>query len=425
MKTDVKLSTRFVTAQNAHQVGVLVTVAGEAPARRAPINVALVLDRSGSMAGPPLAAAQEAATRFARVLGTGDRLTVVTFDDQVRTIFGPDAAGDEAATLAIGAVVPGGSTNLSGGWLKGRTHVEEGLVQGVNRVVLLTDGMANAGIVDPSKLVDLARGAASAGVTTTCIGFGAHFNEELLRDMAAAGGGNYWYVERDDQMAGIFDEEIEGLVALAAQNLEVEVALVHPQVSGATFLQDYPLTRGAGGTFRVTLGDVYASSPRTLGVLLHVEDVGALGTVRLAEITVTSDVLQSDGIAHERVMLPLVANLDHADHVEPVVERTLVRFEAAHARQEAIRRADAGDLEGAAQSLREASHSLEPYRQEPWAEEEMADLGAEAQRIAYYGVSAEDRKYHAVRASASLREKEAYLMKIARHRPRPRPKKAE
>ena len=60
MKTQVQLSTKFLTTQNAHQVGLLVTMAGEAPVRRAPINVALVLDRSGSMSGPPLAAAREA-----------------------------------------------------------------------------------------------------------------------------------------------------------------------------------------------------------------------------------------------------------------------------------------------------------------------------------------------------------------------------
>ena len=134
MKTDVRLSTKFLTAQGAHQVGVLLTLAGEAPARRAPINVALVLDRSGSMGGPPLAAAKEAAIRFARFLGPDDRLTVVTFDDHVRTIFGPAPAGDAAAAMAIAAVHEGGSTNLSGGWLKGRAHVEEGLVEGVYRL---------------------------------------------------------------------------------------------------------------------------------------------------------------------------------------------------------------------------------------------------------------------------------------------------
>ena len=84
------------------------------------------------------------------------------------------------------------------------------LAEGTNRVVLFTDGQANVGITAISDLVALARGAASERVTTTCIGFGASFNEELMRDMSGAGGGNYWYVEATDQMTGMFDEEIEG-----------------------------------------------------------------------------------------------------------------------------------------------------------------------------------------------------------------------
>src|SRR5690606_2016400 len=128
MRSDVKLSTKFSTTQNAHQVGLLVTLAGDAPVRRAPINVALVLDRSGSMSGAPLAEARNAATRFAGFLTPQDRLTIVTFDDQVDTIFGPAPGGDPAAIAAIDAIDSGGSTNLSGGWLTGRQHVMSGLV---------------------------------------------------------------------------------------------------------------------------------------------------------------------------------------------------------------------------------------------------------------------------------------------------------
>jgi Ca-activated chloride channel family protein len=421
LKTDVRLSTKFVTAQNAHQVGVLVTLAGEAPVRRAPLNIALVLDRSGSMGGTPLAAAKEAAIRFARFLGPDDRLTVVTFDDTVRTIFGPAPSGDDAAAEAIAAVHEGGSTNLSGGWLKGRAHVEKGLVEGVNRVVLLTDGMANAGIVEPSKLTDLARGAAAGRVTTTCIGFGAAFNEDLLRDMAAAGGANYWYVERDDQMAGIFEEEIEGLVSLAAQNVEVEVVLAHSAVAGLTLVQSYPLTRTPGGDFRVTLGDLYATSPRSLGLFLHVNDMGALGETKIAEVRVSADVIQADGIAHEMIVLPVIANLDGADHVEPTVERTFVRFEAAKAREEAVRRADAGDLDGAAQSLGCAEALLKPYHAEPGVQEEIEDLAAEAVRLQERHYDAKDRKYHVASSMAAYEGKAAYLKKMRRPRPDPRP----
>lgn len=422
MNADIKLSTRFLTAQNAHQVGLLVTVAGEAAAKRTPINVALVLDRSGSMAGRPLAAAKEAAIRFARFLGPEDRLTVVVFDDQAHMIFGPAPVGDDAAAEAIARVEEGGSTNLSGGWLSGRARVGEGLTSGVNRVVLLTDGMANVGIVEPSKLVELARGAAGQRVSTTCIGFGAEFNEDLLRDMAAAGDGNYWYVERDDQMAGIFDEEIEGLVALAAQNLEVEVRLSHQQVAGVSLLQSYPVSRTPDGAYRVGLGDLYATSPRVLALLFHVEDVGRLGETRIAEVRLAADVVRQNGVEHQLVTLPVVANLDGADHVEPEVERTFVRFEAARAREEAVRRADAGDLGGAAQALRHGVAALLPYQLDPALHEEAEDLAAEAERLESRRYESRDRKYYQARAMAAMDAKVVYAQKISRRRA-PRPKR--
>ncbi|MFL5522371.1 MAG: vWA domain-containing protein, partial [Gemmatimonadales bacterium] len=270
MRTDVKLSTKFLTTQNAHQVGVLVTLSGEIPVQRAPINVALVLDRSGSMGGRPLEAAKDAAKRFAGFLGADDRLSIVTFDNDVHTIFGPAPAGDPTALEAIERIQVGGYTNLSGGWLQGLTHVKSALVDGVNRVVLLTDGQANQGVTDGDMLVGMTGGAAQARVSTTCIGFGADFNEDLLQTMAKGGAGNYWYVEKDDQMAGIFAEEIEGLVALAAQNVKVEVQLTHPKAMGVSFLQGYPIEATPDNRWRVSLGDCYATSPLALGLIFHV-----------------------------------------------------------------------------------------------------------------------------------------------------------
>jgi Ca-activated chloride channel family protein len=418
MNADIKLSTRFLTAQNAHQVGLLITVAGEAAGKRTPINVALVLDRSGSMAGAPLEAAKEAAIRFARFLGAEDRLTVVEFSDEARAIFGPAPGGDAAAAEAIARVESGGSTNLSGAWLAARARVAEELGAGVNRVVLLTDGMANVGIVEPSKIVELARGAAGQRVSTTCIGFGAEFNEDLLRAMAAAGGANYWYVERDDQMAGIFDEEIEGLVSLAAQNLEVGVRLADPTVAGVSLLQSYPVKRTPDGQYQIALGDLYGTSPRVLALLFHVEDVSRLGETRIAEVQLAADVVREDGVEHRLVKLPIVANLDRADHLEPEVERSFVRFEAARAREEAVRKADAGDFDGAAQALRAGAKALLPYQLDPAVAEEAEDLAAEAERLEERRYESRDRKYHQARAVAAMDARVAYAEKISRRRTR-------
>jgi Ca-activated chloride channel family protein len=416
MKTDVRLSTKFLTTQNAHQVGMLVSLGGTTPVRRAPINVALVLDRSGSMSGLPLQSAKAAAARFASFLGAQDRLSVVVFDVAVDTIFGPAAGGDPAVVDAIGRVQAGGSTNLSGGWLQGRKLVEQGKVEGTNRVVLLTDGQANVGIVDPGKLLGLARDGAGRKVTTTCIGFGAGFNEELLTPMAQAGGGNYWYVESDDQMAGIFEGEIEGLVALAAQNAEVEVRLTHPRVAGVSFLQSYPVQQAEGG-WKVQLHGLYATSPKALGLLFHVEDVRDLGKVALGEVRIEADIVVEEGIEHRTMIMPVMANLDGEDRVEPVVEQTFLRFQAARAREEAVRRADEGDFDGAAASLRDAVVGLAACASAPGMAEEMDDLEQEAQRLQQRLYQSSDRKYHSARAMANRDSKAHYAQRVSRRRP--------
>ena len=397
MQADIRLSTRFLTTQNAHQVGMLVSLTGEAPVKRRPINVALVLDRSGSMSGPPLEAAKEAAARFTSFLTAEDRLSVVVFDDHVRTIFGPAPAGDPAALESIAQVYAGGSTNLSGGWLKGAKLVEKGLIEGTNRVLLLTDGQANAGIIDPDKLVGLTQSSASRRVSTTCIGFGAHFNEDLLEPMARAGAGNYWYVESYDQMAAIFQDEIEGLVALAAQNVELEVRLTHPHAAGVSFLQSYPVETTPEGTWRVVLNDLYATSPRALGMLFHVEDVRELGKVQLGEIRIEADVMSAAGVEHRTIIMPVLANLDGEDRIEHGVEQTFLRFQSAKAREEAIRLADQGNFEGAAASLREVMGRMSVCESVPLIAEEMQDLHAEAMRLEARKYEAADRKYHGAR----------------------------
>ena len=133
--------------------------------------------------------------------------------------------------------------------------------------------------------------------------------------MSDAGGGNYWYVERHDQMGGIFDEEIEGLVALAAQNMEIEVTATHPQVTGLTCLQSYPVQQIADGAYRVIVGDLYATAPRHLGLIFLVQDIEELGETQLGEVKVTADFIVADGIEHRVTTLPVNANLDGADQV--------------------------------------------------------------------------------------------------------------
>src|SRR5689334_25414031 len=89
-----------------------------APARR-PLDLVAAIDRSGSMAGEPLAAVLAAVDRLLRLLGPDDRIAVVTFDDEVDTVLPLLHHDPRSARHAVARIVSGGSTNLSGGWLKG------------------------------------------------------------------------------------------------------------------------------------------------------------------------------------------------------------------------------------------------------------------------------------------------------------------
>jgi Ca-activated chloride channel family protein len=244
-----------------------------------------VLDRSGSMQGAPFAAARDAARRFCRLLRAEDRITLVAFDTEVRTVLGPTAGDDPRLATALTSLDTGASTNLAGGWTTGRDHVAGWRGNGVNRVILLTDGIANVGVTAPDALAELAREARGRGVSTTCIGFGPRFNEDLLRAMSAAGGGHFWYVERVDQMGAIFEEEIEGLVALAARNVTVHLELDHLGASEVSLVQPLPMFRLRPRSLQVQPGDLYATSPLDLCFTFRIADAsatGALGRYRSA-----------------------------------------------------------------------------------------------------------------------------------------------
>jgi len=220
-------------------------------------------------------------------------------------------------------------------------------------------------------------------------------------------------------MAGIFSGEIEGLVALAAQNVEVEVRLTHARVGGVSFLQSYPVQQTPAGGWRVMLHDLYATSPRALAVVFHVEDVPELGKVRLGEVRVEADVVSEAGIEHRTTVMPVLANLDGEDHVEPTVEQTFLRFQVARAREEAVRRADRGDFDAAAARLRDAAAGLAAFPAAPGNAEEIEDLEAEASRMEQRRYDASDRKYQGARAMAARDLKAQYAQRVSR-RPRAR-----
>jgi Ca-activated chloride channel homolog len=187
-----------------------IPMAGERPR----FNLGLVLDRSGSMSGRKLKNAKKAAGYCVDQLMAEDLVSIVTFDDRVKVLV-PPTPGRERHRIkeTLETVRSGGSTALHAAWVAGGRQVAENLdPHSMNRVILLTDGLANVGETDPQVFVSQAEGLFRRGLSTTTIGVGNDFHEDLLVAMAKAAGGNSWFVEGPEDFQRIFETEMGGLL---------------------------------------------------------------------------------------------------------------------------------------------------------------------------------------------------------------------
>jgi Mg-chelatase subunit ChlD len=182
---------------------------------RKPLNISLVIDKSGSMHGEKLEYVKRAAAQALSVLNEDDRFSIIAFDSEIYPISESQAASEsnkKAALRTIKTLASGSSTNLSGGWLRGAQQVADNKSdQSLNRVLLLTDGLANRGIQDVEELAEHASELYARGVSTSTFGVGLDYAEGLLAPMAASGGGHYYFIASPDQIPGEYVSiELEG-----------------------------------------------------------------------------------------------------------------------------------------------------------------------------------------------------------------------
>jgi len=192
---------------------------------RAPVNVALVIDRSGSMQGEKLVRAKEAARLAVNRLRSDDIVSVIAYDDTVRTLLPATKVADRTAVLAaIDRLQPGGSTALFAGVSVGAAEVGKFLDQErVNRIILLSDGLANVGPDSPSELGALGASLKKQGIAVSTIGLGLGYNEDLMARLAGRSDGNHAFVEHPRDLARIFDLEFGDALSVTAQDVLVRI----------------------------------------------------------------------------------------------------------------------------------------------------------------------------------------------------------
>ena len=367
-------------------------------AERLPVNVALVLDRSGSMSGGKLDLARQAAERALALLTGDDRFAVVVYDDRVNVVTSSEKATKAARERAVDrlrGIEPRGSTDLCSGWLTGCEQVGRELDrESIARCLLLTDGLANHGVTDRSELARHAAELRARGVATSTFGVGADFDERLLQALAEAGGGNSYYLKNAENIPEFLASEIGEALEVVARDATLLVRL--PEGASARPLGRQRF-RQSGGTLRIELDDLVSGQEVELALAIRFpkrRDGERLDATFLVE--------DRDGAldsTEERLSWTYAPHRDNDEQPRVVaVDRVVARFYAARARAEAVDRNREGDLEGARKVLRATARRIRSYAGK---DRELIDLARELEHDA--------ERYSEVVLSAPELKAAAYL----------------
>jgi len=215
----------LATGNTRQHVLVKITGTGIAMGARMPLNLCLILDRSGSMEGPPMDYMKRACGYVVDLLEPNDVLSIVAFTDQAEVVMPARKVVNKALIKQhIDMLQVGNTTDLYGGIQFGSNQIASVASAGyVNRALLFTDGEPTAGTKDFQSIVGQVAEQKSRGITITALGFGMEYNEELLAAIAKRSGGNYYYITRPELIPEIFRKELETLMNVVARNVKMRV----------------------------------------------------------------------------------------------------------------------------------------------------------------------------------------------------------
>jgi Ca-activated chloride channel family protein len=316
---------------------------------RPPLNLALVIDRSGSMGGTKLSFARKAARFLAGELTGRDRLAIVSFDNEVQIVVPSRPVADPQPFIAaINTIHSGGCTALFDGWRAGATQVAEHLdPAAMNRVLLLSDGQANEGLTDTDQIAAKVAGLTQRGISTSAFGLGDDFDEDLMGAMAAAGDGTLAHIETPSQLADLYASELQGLAGTFGRRVSLGLRGKHG-AKVVDLLNDLKSTTAGNHQ----LPNLRAGQELNVGLRL---DLPAwvpnqeILSVRLAWEAPGSGERQS---LIEHLQLPVMAG-DEIQQLDPdgAVAEQLALLRANRERKRVIADLDRGDVGSASVSL--------------------------------------------------------------------------
>jgi Ca-activated chloride channel family protein len=328
---------------------------------RTPVNVSLVLDRSGSMEGAKIEKARQAAKVALDRLDAEDFFSLVIYDNAAEVFIEPERVGSRAhremIKERIERIMPRGSTALHAGVTLGAKQVRQFLdKERVNRVILLSDGLANVGPRRTSDLVELGRSLRGEKISVTTIGLGEDFNEDLMTGLAEASHANYYYVKDTEKLPAIFSEELGSATSRVASEIRIRIQV--PAGVRVEEILGHPEIRVEKQVAEISMPELFGSEHRLFHVRCRLDDttpeIVAVAAVSLAyEDAVTRKALKSAANATVRLS-------DDAKRAETSVQdetaRNVAVLQNRLDKEAAVRLADAGRAKEAAAILEQRAN---------------------------------------------------------------------
>lgn len=418
MKFSAELDVDVVALENDDNVTCLITL--EAPqspqiADRPGENLIVVIDRSGSMTGAPLEAVQSALHSLVDRMKPQDSLGLVAFDSRA-SIVAPARPMVEhhLPTLhqLIEQVAPGGSTDLSAGYLLGLREARRVVNHTGCAVMLLSDGHANQGTRDPVTLGQLAITASSDQITTTTIGIGSGYDETLLATIASGGNGAHRFAFTPDDAQAVVAEEAGDLLSKSIVNAFVRIKPSNPEhLDRIGLLHDVrrwvePDAHGESSVV-VPLGDFFSGEQRELLVQFAIPALTSMGQTLVAEITieyVTMPDLNAEIITWPMAVNVVTSNEASNRQYNPTVVTAQWISETQKAKQQASDALQRGDgasaarlMEAEAGRLRTRASAIPSHH--PQAAELRTRLSQEEKQLHKLAEGARKREAHLARKS--------------------------
>ncbi|WP_327324256.1 VWA domain-containing protein [Streptomyces sp. NBC_01210] len=309
------------------------------------MNLCLVIDRSGSMAdqGKLEIAKRSCGDIFRRITGD-DLFTVVVFDYETLVVINPQTPKAEVEER-LNAIQPRGSTNLSLGWYQGLLELQSYMTENhYGRLILLSDGMANAGETKKAALAVVASRARDEGISTSTIGIGNDFQEDLLEAIASASGGRFWYIS-ETGIDNILEEEFRGALSVVVDRPRVELTLP----PGVSMSQELNSLRKVPRRSRYALRPLKGQDTFNFAVRLQIDPTRLDGeefTIGAVLYDDSRQVAAADQVVALAPLAEVVATPVHA-----LVQSVVEQYRAETTDEKLLDDLESGDLSGMKQML--------------------------------------------------------------------------